>query len=83
MIGACDVMSRKESECYLLVLNSVIYTAVDMPEPRNVHDVCVLVCEFVYVCSKVLGPCIPRTSLLMSFLAFRRSHFASCCKDSR
>jgi hypothetical protein len=52
------------------------------PMPRDVHDVCVIVCNCVYLCSKVLGPFIPRTSLLMPFLVFRRSHFASCRKSS-
>jgi hypothetical protein len=37
------------------------------PMPRDVHDVCVIVCNCVYLCSKVLGPFIPRTSLLMPF----------------
>ena len=64
--------------CCLLVLNSVNSTSQWIHQSRFFRDVCVLVCKCVYLCSKVPGPFIPRTSLPMPFLAFRCSHFASC-----
>jgi hypothetical protein len=48
-------------------------TPASQPEPFDMHDVCVLVCKCVYLCSKVPGPCIPRTRLPIHFLAFDRS----------
>ena len=89
MIGVCHVVCRKERECYLLAFNSVTSTPqwICQREPRNVHDVCVLVCKGVYVCPKYVcfspGALHSRTSLLMPFLVFRRSHLASCREDSR
>ena len=62
-----------------MVLDSVASTpqCIHQPEPRDMHDhdVCA-VCKCVYLCSKVLRPFIPRTSLLMPFLALGLSHFA-------
>jgi hypothetical protein len=57
---------------------SNLYTAVDKPKPRDVHDVCVFVRKCVYLCSEVQRPFMPGTLLRMPFLAFQRLHFASC-----
>ena len=80
-------LQERERVLFVGIQFSDLYTAVDMPEPRNVHDVCVLVCKGVYVCPKYVcfspGALHSRTSLLMPFLVFRRSHLASCREDSR
>ena len=48
---------------------------------QDMPDLGVLVCAGVYVCSKVPGPCIPRTSLLMPILAFGRCYVVSCREE--
>ena len=49
MIGVCHVVCRKERECYLLAFNSVTSTPqwICLREPRNVHDVWLMVCTVV------------------------------------
>jgi len=41
----------RESVVYILVLNSVTSTPqwIHQPEPRDMHDVCVIVCKCAYI----------------------------------